>query len=1821
MTNSLTKIFDTIGFSFRTKNNFFIPIEPIKGYNSLNSSHLGYYIPYLVRNYASDNSLEYEVGVGYITLDNTDIVVDRHKVVKSSNNDQKVVFKPSTKSEFYIFANESNFNTGFNNVIVKTSSFTADAIQAVYLVDTSESTMDIVLPSGDKSDNLVLEFKLIAGENPAIIRDSHGLIILSLRNSNRYTKLAYHNHTWHQLKEEQYTPFSAESLGEESFTSQANAAGDIYSFQYNQDGSALAGSTMYWSSGNTNKLLLGSSSENLAHTIIPTSGSGDVVFNNDRTSSDFIVHGSGDRNLFVTYDGRLGLNIPSGSRPQTVFHVVNYVCQEGFRLENRSACHPANITLYHKPSGDLTSDTVVAEINLAGKNSNNNKVDYSKIISKAKDPTSASQKGKLEIVVESAGSGISTIKTDPDATIIGYGNNNLVVSGNNSTSLGFSNTNLNLTSTTATIKGNTINLQSQNIVFGSGNVGTITLPSLIASSIQATNLKLPSISPNSILALDAEGNVSAGTSVVRFPSIPSGRVLTTDAGGSVTGVFYTDSFFLSDRDFSWNKFPKRSGSVCLRQVVLTTPAAVEEFFVGDQIAVVDYANKVYYRTVKSLDIVNNAIVGILVDQNLTESTAYNVTIYSITRGGYLSLEMYTEPGTVADATSIVLSLRPNVSTVFNEQHRDIDFLVYGTDPVPALSVRANSGRSYVQSGEYFSYATQKDASLFAIPVTPSGEGTSNSNNTANYRNTASGVFSGMVTSVGANGLPSHYGTYDQNGNVAEWIEDSNIVSTSSSQYAAGGSWSSLSNNALHSVIPYSISGGYQDIGFRVCGSYGLVDNTYITGILGLNFVSVANPNNAADQSPVYTSNGLTPSASGVSNLGVVNRNYRIGVTETTNSQYVKFLNAVASTDNFGLYDSNMSGSLIGGIGRSGTAGSYTYYTKPSMSDKPVVFVDYLSSIRFTNWLHNSAPTGTGLTSSITEDGAYTLFNLGPDTYQITKNTYQKYWLPSLNEWHKAAYFVPSGVSASSGTSSVLIKRDSPYMVASGTNASGVPYIDYASLSVSGWIYADKLKLGDGSFSSSLDANNSRTLSLLNGTMIVESGSHKITIGDQDNVVVTNAGSGWNGTYGNVLSNTGIVLSANGDIVLAATGEVRIYSPQPIRMSGLITDEIRYQTITKVNENGDPASLYGGTISGLLFKQNDTTAASIDQIVMVNSKVTMPNEPINRPLFINPNNEITTYSGVTYIPSGEVTITSPLVVDTIQIGEELEFYRGSILTHNGAGPASWEPAEYLKAEGILWNRYTKRPVVVYPHKMVFTTSPGLETLAKEFSYSDTIAIVHRDTREIKYVKAADNSIHIVDGPSPIPVPTAIFNVGADGTELSFCPTITWSTNECSGVSGYAYSVTKGGYLSIQIEQDNNNEIMSSFACSPDSTGYYKPSTLNTISTRPNKPTAFNLLGEDIDFAIYGAKYTPYHSYDNNIFATGADGLPIGLVPAFKINANISNAVYGDASSGVYFSGYADVQGTLPSGYLVDERSKVSINTKNAYLVSSIPSGTGTLGLYADLSVNGYTYSSGIITNDVYIRPLPDIGGNSKYIINAPLTVNEYGQIISQVPQTAPTIPGSPTSVEGTEGNSSVNLNWTAPTNNGGRIIINYLIEYSVNGGTTWTTYSKPASSLTSLSITGLTNSVEYLFRVSAINTIGTGAPSLVSNGITPVSNRPSQPRSLAATRGSLSATLTWTVPIYGSPTNYVVEYSDDNGVTWSTYPDPDTISTDTTVTVPGLSDAIRYLFRVKAQNASGYGTYAEVASLGTDPYIPPTSPTEDNTSLWDFGKITFTGVCV
>ncbi len=72
-----------------------------------------------------------------------------------------------------------------------------------------------------------------------------------------------------------------------------------------------------------------------------------------------------------------------------------------------------------------------------------------------------------------------------------------------------------------------------------------------------------------------------------------------------------------------------------------------------------------------------------------------------------------------------------------------------------------------------------------------------------------------------------------------------------------------------------------------------------------------------------------------STYGAVGYSYAIGTYEVTTNQYTSFLNAVAATDTFSLYDTNMDSSQYGGITRSGSSGSYSYAVKSGFENKPV----------------------------------------------------------------------------------------------------------------------------------------------------------------------------------------------------------------------------------------------------------------------------------------------------------------------------------------------------------------------------------------------------------------------------------------------------------------------------------------------------------------------------------------------------------------------------------------------------------------------------------------------------------------------------------------------------------------------------------------------------------------------------------------------------------------------------------------------------------------------------------------------------------------------
>ena len=110
------------------------------------------------------------------------------------------------------------------------------------------------------------------------------------------------------------------------------------------------------------------------------------------------------------------------------------------------------------------------------------------------------------------------------------------------------------------------------------------------------------------------------------------------------------------------------------------------------------------------------------------------------------------------------------------------------------------------------------------------------------------------------------------------------------------------------------------------------------------------------------------------------------------------MDAAGSNPN-AVYSSSMTSDPRGGIDfNAGGASGSKYSSKTNMGNKPVNYVSFFDSMRFVNWLENGQPTdGSG-----TESGVYTIGS-GLDETRAASATF---FIPSEDEWYKAAYYDP-----------------------------------------------------------------------------------------------------------------------------------------------------------------------------------------------------------------------------------------------------------------------------------------------------------------------------------------------------------------------------------------------------------------------------------------------------------------------------------------------------------------------------------------------------------------------------------------------------------------------------------------------------------------------------------------------------------------------------------------------------------------------------------------------------------------------------------------------
>ena len=206
----------------------------------------------------------------------------------------------------------------------------------------------------------------------------------------------------------------------------------------------------------------------------------------------------------------------------------------------------------------------------------------------------------------------------------------------------------------------------------------------------------------------------------------------------------------------------------------------------------------------------------------------------------------------------------------------------------------------------------------------------------------------------------------------------------------------------------------------------------------------------------------------------------------------------------------------------------------------------------------------------------------------------------------------------------------------------------------------------------------------------------------------------------------------------------------------------------------------------------------------------------------------------------------------------------------------------------------------------------------------------------------------------------------------------------------------------------------------------------------------------------------------------------------------------------------------------------------------------------------------------------------------------------------TLPGTLKGLTATaNGQTQIDLSWSAPASDGWSPITGYRIEVSADGSAWSNLEAATGTTATSYSHSGLMAGSTRHYRVWAINSAGTGPASNVATGTT-ATEVPGAPTGLTTevSEDEAKVDLSWTAPTFtgGAPiTGYRIESSTDGNDPWTVV--FTTTSEGTTYTDDG-TDANGPMFsagnwphyRVAEVNRVGTGPFSEPRPVGGDPLI-------------------------
>ncbi len=493
------------------------------------------------------------------------------------------------------------------------------------------------------------------------------------------------------------------------------------------------------------------------------------------------------------------------------------------------------------------------------------------------------------------------------------------------------------------------------------------------------------------------------------------------------------------------------------------------------------------------------------------------------------------------------------------------------------------------------------------------------------------------------------------------------------------------------------------------------------------------------------------------------------------------------------------------------------------------------------------------------------------------------------------------------------------------------------------------------------------------------------------------------------------------------------------------------------------------------------------------------------------------------------------------------------------------------------------------------------------------------------------------------PTGLTATASGATQIN----LSWSAPGSTGgsaITGYKIEVSANGTSGWTDQVANTNSTATTYehtGLDAGTTRHYRVSAINangagtasnvdsatTDATVPGAPTGLTatasgatqidlswtapgstggsaITGYKIEVSANGTSGWTDQVADTNSTATtyAHTGLAAGDTRHYRVSAintngagvpsNVDSATTGTTVPGAPTGLTATASGTTAINLSWTAPASTGGSAITGYKIEVSPNGTsGWTDQVANTNSTATTYAHTGLG-----------GGDTRHYRVSAINTNGAGTASDVANATTDaTAPGAPTGLTATaSGTTAIDLSWSAPGSTGGSAITGYKIEVSPNGTSGWTDQvANTNSTATTYAHTGLTAGDTRHYRVSAINTNGTGVPSNVANATTGTS-APGAPTGLTATAsGTTAIDLSWSAPgsTGGSAiTGYKIESSSDGGSSWSDLV-ANTSNTTTTYAHTGLAAGDTRHYRVSAINTNGAGTASNVDSATTDATAP------------------------